>query len=68
MLDANPALAAARLLADTIHQTRILSHELVPMALAEFGLAAALQDVCRQLSTPLLQGQHGRVGGKASDL
>ena len=55
----SPTLAAARreatrLLTDAIHQTRELSHELVPVALAEFGLGAALQDVCRQLSTPQL--------------
>jgi len=59
-LDAEPALAAARheaarLLADAIRQTRVPSHELVPLALEEFGLAAALQDVCRQLSTPQLR-------------
>jgi len=60
VLNAEPALVAARceadrLLAEAIRQTRVLSHELVPIALEEFGLAAALQDVCRQLSTPHLQ-------------
>jgi len=59
VLTAQPAQAAARqeadrLLAEAIRQTRVLSHELVPTALAEFGLTAALQDVCRQLSTPQL--------------
>jgi PAS domain S-box-containing protein len=59
-LNAEPALAAARheadrLLADAIRQTRVLSHELVPTVLEEFGLAAAVQDICRQLSTPQLR-------------
>ncbi len=59
VLNAEPALAAARheaerLLADAIRQTRVLSHELVPTTLEEFGLAAALEDICRQLSTPQL--------------
>ena len=59
VLAAEPALAAARreadrLLAEAIRQTRVLSHELVPTVLEEFGLAKALQDVCRQLSTPQL--------------
>ena len=46
--------AANQLLSEAIHQTRVLSHELVPMALEEFGLAAALQDVCHKLSGPSL--------------
>jgi PAS domain S-box-containing protein len=65
VLNTDPVLAAARqeadnLLASAIRQTRALSHELVPMVLQEFGLEAALQDVCRQLSTPQLQ-LHGQV-------
>ncbi|MGI4734112.1 MAG: histidine kinase, partial [Janthinobacterium lividum] len=59
VLTTEPALNAARreadrLLAEAIRQTRVLSHELVPAVLEEFGLAQALQDVCRQLSTPQL--------------
>jgi len=55
-----PALAAARneadqLLGEAIRQTRVLSHELVPMVLAEFGLAAALQDVAGKMSSPTLR-------------
>ncbi|RTQ45912.1 PAS domain S-box protein [Hymenobacter gummosus] len=42
------------LLADAIRQTRALSHELVPTVLNEFGLAAALEDICRKLSGPQL--------------
>jgi len=66
VLDAKPGLAAARqeagrLLAEAIRQTRILSHELVPLVLEEFGLAAALQDVCHQLSTGQLP-LHCHVG------
>ena len=37
------------LLADAIRQVRSLSHELVPVALEEFGLAIALQNVCRKM-------------------
>ncbi|UOQ69360.1 PAS domain-containing sensor histidine kinase [Hymenobacter volaticus] len=59
-LQALPALAGlhqqtARLLADAMHQTRTLAHELVPTSLTEFGLAAAVRDVCRDLSTPQLR-------------
>ncbi|WP_324671332.1 PAS domain-containing protein [Hymenobacter sp. GOD-10R] len=54
------SLVAARheadgLLAEAIQQTRALSHELVPMVLEEFGLVAALQDICHQLRTPRLR-------------
>lgn len=53
-LPPNPALLALvladRLLAEAIRQTRTLSHELVPMVLSEFGLAAALRDMCRTLT------------------
>lgn len=64
-LHPDPALAAAhadanRLLSEAIRQTRALSHELVPMILEDFGLAAALQDIGRKLSTPHLQ-LRGRV-------
>ncbi|MFD1874792.1 PAS domain S-box protein [Hymenobacter bucti] len=55
-----PALAAARneadqLLSEAIRQTRALSHELVPLALKEFGLVQALLDIGRKMSTPQLQ-------------
>jgi signal transduction histidine kinase len=50
------ALARAdQLLANAIRQTRTLSHELVPTVLNEFGLAAALLDVCRGLRSPQLR-------------
>jgi PAS domain S-box-containing protein len=60
LLGTDPTLVAARreadqLLSEAIRQTRALSHELVPMVLAEFGLTAALQDVCRKMSTPPLR-------------
>ena len=59
-LRALPALAGLyqltdRLLADAMRQTRTLAHELVPTSLVEFGLAAAVCDVCRDLSTPQLR-------------
>ncbi|MBF9144076.1 PAS domain-containing protein [Hymenobacter properus] len=55
LLGTAPALAAARreadqLLSEAIRQTRALSHELVPMVLAEFGLPAALKDISRKMS------------------
>ena len=46
---------ANQLLADAIRQTRTLSHELVPLVLTEFGLQAALQDICHTLRNPSLQ-------------
>ena len=59
-LHALPALAAlqqetGRLLAEAMRQTRTLAHELVPTSLAQFGLAAAVRDVCQDLSTPQLR-------------
>jgi PAS domain S-box-containing protein len=45
---------ADRLLSEAIRQTRTLSHELLPGVVAEFGLDAALQDICRDLNTPTL--------------
>ena len=44
-----------RLLADAMRQTRTLAHELVPTSLLNFGLSAAVRDVCRDLSTPGLR-------------
>jgi len=60
LLGAFPALAAARqeadqLLSEAIRQTRALSHEIIPMTLKDFGIAAALQDICRKMSTPQLR-------------
>jgi signal transduction histidine kinase len=46
---------ANQLLSEAIHQTRALSHELVPLVLEEFGLVAALQDISSQLSSPRLR-------------
>ncbi|MFD1871101.1 PAS domain-containing protein [Hymenobacter bucti] len=43
---------ADKLLGEAIRQTRTLSHELVPLVLEEFGLAAALQDICHKMSSP----------------
>jgi PAS domain S-box-containing protein len=59
LLAAAPAQEAARqeadhLLGDAIRQARALSHELVPMMLEEFGLAAALQDIGQKMSTAQL--------------
>ena len=59
-LQALPAWAGlheetARLLAEAMRQNRTLAHELVPTSLLNFGLAAAVRDVCRDLSTPQLR-------------
>ena len=59
-LRALPALATLheqtdRLLAEAMRQTRTLAHELVPTSLVKFGLAAAVRDVCHDLSTPQLR-------------
>jgi signal transduction histidine kinase len=40
----------AQLLAAAIVQTRTLSHELIPRTLQDFGLEAALQDICSDYS------------------
>ncbi len=62
LLEASPALATARreadrLLSEAILQTRTISHELTPGSVAEFGLAVALRDICRGLSSPQLHWQ-----------
>ena len=59
-LHAQPGLTALHqqtvgLLAEAMRQNRTLAHELVPTSLVEFGLAAAVRDVCRDLSTPRLR-------------
>lgn len=58
-LNTLPAVAVAhreanQLLSEAIRQTRTLSHELTPLVLEEFGLAAALQDISRKMSSPQL--------------
>ncbi|UOG77687.1 PAS domain S-box protein (plasmid) [Hymenobacter tibetensis] len=55
-----PTLVAARheadqLLNEAIRQTRVLSHELVPLTLEQFGLPVALRDIGRKMSTPHLR-------------
>ncbi|OGX81451.1 hypothetical protein BEN47_05750 [Hymenobacter lapidarius] len=59
-LHALPVLAglyqqSVGLLAEAMRQNRTLAHELVPTSLVNFGLAAAVRDVCRDLSTPQLR-------------
>ena len=59
-LQALPVLAGLHrqsvgLLAEAMRQNRTLAHELVPTSLLDFGLAAAVRDVCRNLSTPRLR-------------
>lgn len=39
-----------KLLGDAISESRRLSHELMPMILEDFGLKAAVEDICRKLS------------------
>lgn len=46
---------AEELLGTAIRQTRSLSHELVPVVLAEFGLVVALRDICYQLTSRQLR-------------
>jgi PAS domain S-box-containing protein len=41
---------ASQLLATAIGQTRTLSHELIPRTLQDFGLEAAIQDICNDYS------------------
>jgi two-component system NarL family sensor kinase len=55
---------ATRLLSDAITQTRTISHQLMPTALAEFGLAVAVQDICSNYSSPQLRMQ-GWVAAQA---
>jgi signal transduction histidine kinase len=53
------------LLADAIRQTRTLSHELVPAVLLEFGLQAALHDICHKISSRQLRFHCSVVLGEA---
>lgn len=49
----------SQLLAAAIVQTRTLSHELIPRTLQDFGLEAALQDICTDYSiAPLRMRSH----------
>lgn len=41
---------ADKLLTDAISESRRLSHELMPTILEDFGLKAAVEDICRKLS------------------
>ena len=41
---------ASQLLATAIGQTRTLAHELIPRTLQDFGLEAAIQDICTNFS------------------
>jgi PAS domain S-box-containing protein len=57
-----PALAparreATRLLKAAIRQARTMSHELTPGIVADFGLEAALHEICRSLKSPQLRWQ-----------
>lgn len=53
-----PARAeAAQLLSEAIRQARTISHELTPGIITEFGLQAALDDICQNLSSPTLRWQ-----------
>jgi PAS domain S-box-containing protein len=53
-----PARAeAGQLLSEAIRQARTISHELTPSIIAEFGLEAALGDICQNLSSPALRWQ-----------
>jgi two-component system NarL family sensor kinase len=45
------------LLASAIAQTRTLAHELVPRTLEDFGLEAAIQDICTDYSIAPLRMQ-----------
>lgn len=47
--------ATEELLSQAIDETRRVSHQLVPVVLLDFGLAEALQDMCRQFQGGSLQ-------------
>jgi PAS domain S-box-containing protein len=52
---AQTQLKVANLLASAIAQTRTLAHELVPRTLEDFGLEAAVQDICSDYSSAPLR-------------
>jgi PAS domain S-box-containing protein len=52
---AQAQLKVANLLASAITQTRTLAHELVPRTLEDFGLEAAIQDICSDYSSAPLR-------------
>lgn len=56
----------SRLLGDAITESRRISHELMPAILEEFGLKAAIEDICEQLFDVIdfkchFKGYHGRL-------
>jgi signal transduction histidine kinase len=53
-----PARAeAARLLTQAIRETRSISHELMPAIITDFGVEAALHDICRNFNSSALHWQ-----------
>jgi PAS domain S-box-containing protein len=52
----------SQLLASAIAQTRTLAHELVPRTLEDFGLEAAIQDICTDYSIAPLRMQCYIIG------
>ncbi|TGE23353.1 sensor histidine kinase [Hymenobacter metallicola] len=48
---------AGQFLSEAIKTTRTISHELIPTTLEDFGLAAAIKDVCQQMSHGVLRIQ-----------
>ena len=62
-LGATPSLAAlaagkqqaTELLTTAITQVRVLSHQLIPTVLEDFGLAVALREICQRFRLPPLQ-------------
>jgi signal transduction histidine kinase len=48
---------AARLLTQAIRETRSISHELTPAIITDFGLEAALHDICHTFNSSALHWQ-----------
>ena len=48
---------ADRLLSEAIQQARTISHELMPIIIAEVGLATAIRGICQNFNSPALRWQ-----------
>ncbi|WP_134090443.1 PAS domain S-box protein [Olivibacter sp. XZL3] len=61
-----PLKQAERLLSEAIRESRRISHELMPSILEDFGLQAAIEDICEQFSKTVkfecqFQGFHEKL-------
>lgn len=63
----NPLKQAERLLTEAIRESRRISHELMPTILEDFGLQAAVEDMCEQFNKTISFTCHFQGGNEQLD-